>query len=53
MQIGYRDIYDMDIIWNTDRPVDDTEIINGIAASQGILSEETLLEQHQIGRAHV
>lgn len=37
---------DFDIVWNTDRPVDDTEIINGIAASKGILSEKTLLEQH-------
>lgn len=39
-------IPDADIIWNTDRPVDDASIINGIAASQGILSTETLLEQH-------
>lgn len=37
---------DFDIVWNTDRPVDDTEIINGITASKGILSEKTLLEQH-------
>lgn len=36
----------VDIIWNTDRPVDDTDIISGIAASQGILSQKTLLEQH-------
>lgn len=39
-------VNDFDIIWNTDRPVDDTDIINGIAASQGILSKKTLLEQH-------
>lgn len=39
-------ISDFNIVWNTDRPVDDTEIINGIAASTGILSQRTLLEQH-------
>lgn len=39
-------VEDFDIVWNTDRPVDDTEIINGITASKGILSEKTLLEQH-------
>ena len=37
---------DVDIIWNTDRPIDDAEIINGIAASRGLVSDETLLEQH-------
>lgn len=36
----------IDIIWNTDRPVDDTSIIAGIQASTGILSKKTLLEQH-------
>lgn len=35
-----------DIIWNTDRPTDDLATIQGIQASQGILSQETLLEQH-------
>lgn len=39
-------IEDFDIVWNTDRPVDDVSIINAIAASSGILSEKTLLEQH-------
>lgn len=39
-------VEDFNIVWNTDRPVDDTEIINGITASKGILSEKTLLEQH-------
>lgn len=39
-------IEDADIIWNTDRPVDDTDIINGIVASTGILSKRTLLEMH-------
>lgn len=41
--LGYDDI---DVIWNTDRPIDDAEIINGIAASRGLVSDETLLEQH-------
>jgi hypothetical protein len=36
----------IDIVWNTDRPVDDATIINGIAQSVGILSEKTLIEQH-------
>ena len=39
-------INDFDIVWNTDRPVDDTEIINSITASAGILSQKTLLENH-------
>lgn len=39
-------INDFDIVWNTDRPVDDTETINSIAASTGILSQKTLLENH-------
>lgn len=42
-QLGYTDV---DVIWNTDRPIDDKEIIEGIAMSQGILSKRTLLEQH-------
>ena len=41
--LGYTDI---DIIWNTDRPIDDAEIINGIQASRGLLSDRTLIEQH-------
>lgn len=41
--LGYENV---DIIWNTDRPVDDAEIISGIQASRGLLSERTLLEQH-------
>lgn len=36
----------IDIIWNTDRPVDDAGIINSIQQSRGIISDETLLEQH-------
>lgn len=39
-------IKDFDIVWNTDRPIDDTEIINGITMSSGILSKKTILEQH-------
>lgn len=41
--IGYEDV---DIIWNTDRPVDDLAIMNSIAASRGLVSDRTLLEQH-------
>lgn len=41
--IGYEDV---DVIWNTDRPVDDLEIMNGINASRGLVSDRTLLEQH-------
>ena len=41
--IGYEDV---DIIWNTDRPVDDLEIMNGINASRGLVSDRALLEQH-------
>ena len=36
----------VDIIWNTDRPVDDLATIQGIQASVGILSTQTLIEQH-------
>lgn len=42
----YKDGVDVDIIWNTDRPIDDAEIINAIAASRGLVSDLTLLEQH-------
>lgn len=41
--LGYENV---DIIWNTDRPVDDLEIISGIQASRGLVSDRTLLEQH-------
>lgn len=41
--LGYEGV---DIIWNTDRPIDDAEIINGIQASRGLVSDRTLLEQH-------
>ena len=41
--IGYDDV---DIVWNTDRPVDDLSIINGIQGSVGILSRKTIIEQH-------
>ena len=41
--IGYEGV---DIIWNTDRPVDDLDIINGIQTSRGLVSDRTLLEQH-------
>lgn len=37
---------DVDITWNTDRPIDDVAIISGIQGSAGLLSEHTLLEQH-------
>lgn len=36
----------IDVVWNTDRPVDDVGTISGIQASVGILSRKTLLEQH-------
>ncbi len=42
----YIDGEEMDIIWNTDRPVDDIDIINGILSSRGLVSDRTLLEQH-------
>lgn len=38
--------FEADIVWNTDRPVDDASIINSIVQSRGILSDRTLLEQH-------
>ena len=41
--LGYENV---DIVWNTDRPIDDAEIINGIQASRGLVSDRTLLEQH-------
>lgn len=41
--LGYEGV---DIIWNTDRPIDDAETISGIAASRGLVSDLTLLEQH-------
>ena len=41
--IGYEDV---DIVWNTDRPVDDASIIQAIASSRGLLSDRTLIEQH-------
>ena len=37
---------DIDIVWNTDRPVDDAETITAIQGSIGLLSKKTLLEQH-------
>lgn len=37
---------EVDIIWNTDRPIDDGTIIASIQASKGILSDKTLLENH-------
>ena len=36
----------IDIVWNTDRPVDDAETITAIQGSIGLLSKKTLLEQH-------
>lgn len=41
--IGFGEV---DIVWNTDRPVDDAAIISSIAQSRGLLSDKTLLEQH-------
>ena len=41
--IGYEDV---DIVWNTDRPVDDASIIQAIVSSRGLLSDRTLIEQH-------
>ena len=35
-----------DIVWNTDRPVDDASIISAIVSSRGLLSDKTLIEQH-------
>lgn len=37
---------DVDIVWNTDRPVDDAATIQSISLSRGIISDRTLLEQH-------
>ena len=37
---------EVDIVWNTDRPVDDAAIISAIAQSRGLVSDRTLLEQH-------
>ena len=37
---------DVDIIWNTDRPVDDASTITAIQGSMGLLSKKTLLENH-------
>lgn len=34
------------LVWNTDRPVDDQAIINGLLQSQEWLSRRTILEQH-------
>lgn len=36
----------LDIVWNTDRPVDDVSTIGAIMQSRGLLSDETLIEQH-------
>lgn len=36
----------VDIVWNTDKPIDDASIISAIAASRGLVSDRTLLEQH-------
>lgn len=44
--LKYVGITDVDIIWNTDRPVDDVSIISGIMQSRGLISDETLIEQH-------
>lgn len=38
--------YDVGIVWNTDRPVDDAAVIQSILQSKGVLSDKTLLEQH-------
>lgn len=35
-----------DIIFNTDKPTDETQIIQNISSSSGMLSKETLLAQH-------
>lgn len=35
-----------DIIWNLDRPTNDTEIITSIQQSRGLISDETLVELH-------
>lgn len=37
---------DLDIVWNTDRPVDDAATITAIQQSTGLLSKKTLLENH-------
>lgn len=37
---------DFDIIFNTDKPTDEQQIISNISSSKDLLSEETLLEQH-------
>ena len=35
-----------DIIFNTDMPVNETDVINNVKASQGIISKRTALENH-------
>lgn len=35
-----------DIIFNTDKPTDESQIISNISSSQSLLSKRTLLEQH-------
>lgn len=39
-------ISDFDIIFNTDKPTDETQIISNISSSSSMLSKRTLLEQH-------
>ena len=39
-------LQDAEVIWNTDKPIDDTSIISGITQSRGLLSDKTLIEQH-------
>lgn len=36
----------VDIVWNTDRPVDDTEVIASLMQSRGLLSDKTLVQMH-------
>ena len=37
---------EIDIVWNTDKPTNDSEIISSLITSKGIVSDRTLLEQH-------
>ncbi len=43
---GQFDGVDFDIIFNTDMPVNEADVINNIKASEGILSKRTLIENH-------
>lgn len=45
-ETGLDYVKDFDIIFNTDKPTDEQQIIQNIVSSQSLLSKETLLAQH-------